>query len=145
MDKCLRQSVIDGFHKMGTQDAVCTKHSYLPWHVSKSLGIQRRSQFTCYDQISWENLEDIRLEYAMTTNCEDFSLKSSRDVFGWFVNIEIRRAHECGLLYSVGKDLALQYTSSITTVFTMMSNSLNITTQPPPGSAETTQYSLMIS
>jgi hypothetical protein len=42
----------------------------------------------------------------MTRNCEDFSFKSSRDALGWFVDIEIRRAYECRLLYSVSEDLA---------------------------------------
>lgn len=53
-----------------------------------------------------KTLNDFRLEYAMTRNCEDFSFKSPRDAIGWFVDIEIRRVYECGLLYSVGKDLA---------------------------------------
>lgn len=53
-----------------------------------------------------KTLNDFRLEYAMTGNCEDLSFKSSRDALGWFVDIEIRRAYECGSLYSVGKDLA---------------------------------------
>lgn len=57
-------------------------------------------------RIPGKTLNDFHLEYAMTMNFEDFSFKSSRDAFGWFVNIEIRRAYECGLLYSVGKDLA---------------------------------------
>ncbi|KAG1896189.1 uncharacterized protein F5891DRAFT_959048 [Suillus fuscotomentosus] len=51
-------------------------------------------------------LNDFRLEYAMMRNCEDLTFKSSRDALRWFVDIEIRRAHEYGLLYSVGKDLA---------------------------------------
>ena len=53
-----------------------------------------------------KTLNDFRLEYAMTRNCADFSFKSSRDALRWFVSIEIRRAYECGLLYSVGKGLA---------------------------------------
>ncbi|KAG1724505.1 uncharacterized protein EDB91DRAFT_140289 [Suillus paluster] len=57
-------------------------------------------------RIPGKTLNDFRLEYAMTRNCEDFSFKSSRDALSWFVDIEIRRAYECGSLYSVGKDLA---------------------------------------
>ena len=52
-----------------------------------------------------KTLNDLRLEYATTGNCEDVSFKSSRDALGWFVDIEIRRVYECGSLYSVGKDL----------------------------------------
>lgn len=53
-----------------------------------------------------KTLNDFRLEYAMTRNCEDLSFKSSRDALGWFVDIEIRRAYECRLLYYVSEDLA---------------------------------------